>query len=278
MNPQDTGRFQQVESQYFILRGKLDTGHITRAQFDSELQSLTIADAQGRFWAINPDSGRWHRYDGQAWQPADPYMAAPPPPMASAMPPPMTAAPARTAPPVAPPQAQTQAPAPASSQGGGCGGCLKPLACGCLVLVLLLVAGGGGLYWGITSGALTLPGIMTLLGMGPARIEVNNFRDDRINVLIQPMDNRTDDTSLLDTTLKLSSFDVKSYRTTQTGRFRVMFLAASNGASLGVCNLTMRNNDQYQFVALPDRLVVNRVNSPPATGRDLLVATSALCR
>ena len=41
-------QFRQAEDQYFLLKGQLETGRITREQFDAALKELMIQDAQGR--------------------------------------------------------------------------------------------------------------------------------------------------------------------------------------------------------------------------------------
>ncbi len=52
-------RFQQAEDRYFLLKGQRATGRITREQFNAALKELMIQDAQGRWWMIGVDSGKW---------------------------------------------------------------------------------------------------------------------------------------------------------------------------------------------------------------------------
>lgn len=87
-------RFQQVEREYFRLKGQLAAGQITHEQFEAALRPLMFQDAQGRYWMIGVDSGKWHLYDGQQWQQTNPPTAsavtasrpAPPPPTVASTP------------------------------------------------------------------------------------------------------------------------------------------------------------------------------------------------
>ncbi len=65
-------RFRKVEDQYFLLRGKLDAGRLTGEQFADALKKLMLQDAQGRYWTIGADSGKWYVHDGQSWSPWNP--------------------------------------------------------------------------------------------------------------------------------------------------------------------------------------------------------------
>lgn len=259
--PETDARFRATEEAYFALRGKLGTGHITRAQFEAQLQALVIQDAQGRYWTLGADSAKWNMYDGTRWVEASSPASAPPAGIPPSLP--------ETAPAVAPPRA---APAQPAQSGGGCG---RLIGCGCLALVLLVLVCGIGGYWAVQSGALTPANLLNLVGLGPADIEVDNFRDDRIGVRVTQTDSGKDPVPLGD--FVLSAFDVQAFRIPQPGKVRVEFVTASR-ASIAVCNLSVRSGDRYQFVALPDKIVVNRVNSPPTVGRDLILATSSLCR
>jgi hypothetical protein len=58
----------------------------------------------------------------------------------------------------------------------------------------------------------------------------------------------------------------------------VDFGTTSGASDLGTCTLNLASGDSYQFVTLPDKIVVNHVNQPAKTGPDFIVSTSALCR
>lgn len=295
MNP-DSSPFRQAEERYFNLRGQLDTGRITRAQFDEALAQLMLRDPQGRYWALGADSGRWNVFQSGAWVEAMPDMgasppppglppslpgahAAPPPaPIYSAPPPspvfaPPAQAPVYTAAPTSPARAEPP-PAPMKS-GGGCG-CGRTLGCGCLLLVLLLVVCGVGGYWAYTNHIVTQATLLNLAGLGPARIEIDNFRDDGINVSFSQLD-ANKDSSPIQGALQLNAFDVKAFHTPNAAKFRIDFVSSSR-ANLGTCTLSVRSGDDIQFVTLPDKIIINNVNNPPKTGTDLVVQSSTLCR
>ena len=71
-------QFTKVEAEYFRLRGKLAAGRITREQFDAALKQLMFQDAQGRWWWLGTDSGKWFVHDGQAWVEQEPYTVSKP--------------------------------------------------------------------------------------------------------------------------------------------------------------------------------------------------------
>jgi len=144
-----------------------------------------------------------------------------------------------------------------------------------LLLVLLLTCGAGG-YWAYTNHLVTAATFLNLAGLGPARIEVDNFRDDGINVSFSQLD-ATKDSTPIEGALQLNAFDVKTFHTPNAAKFRIDFVSATR-ANLGTCTLSVRSGDQFQFVALPDKIVVNNVNNPPKTGTDLIVQSSTLCR
>lgn len=169
--------------------------------------------------------------------------------------------------------ALARAPANAPS-GGGLG---RFLIAGCIVLFVLcgVVAVGG--FLAVRSGAITQRSLLNLVGLGPAQIEVDNFRDDAIQVTIQQTD-AAQDSSAAQGSLRLNAFDVKSFTAPNGGKYRVTFAATLGNAVLGTCALTLRGGDHYQFVALPERIAVNRNDAAPARGADFIIQTSALCR
>ncbi len=273
-------RFRQVEDEYYKLRGQLAAKRINRQQFEAALQSLVFQDAQGRHWMIGMDSGKWNVYNGQQWVQADPYAGAASP----GVPPPNVAVPPGGSPPpaawgqssqvnvyVAPPAASHPAP---KQSGGGCG---KLLACGCLLPILLVIVAVAGGYLAVQSGALNKDKLLGLMGRGPADIRVDNFRDDAIYVNITQLDVAKDSTPE-QTTLALNSFDILAHRVQNPGRFRVDFGTTRGSANLGVCTLTVKPGDRYEFVPLPNKIIVNRANNPSSAGADYVITTSALCR
>ncbi len=253
-------RFQKVENEYFALRGKLETGRITRAEFEAALRTLVFQDAQGRYWTLGPNDGKWLTYDGKQWVAGQPTASAAPP-----LPAPVVATPV---------QARPIAPAPQPSSGGGCG---RACLVGCVVFVLLCIVAGGAGFWAYQTKAITLNTALNLVGLGPAKIEVVNFRDDKIDVSIRQTNVATNSVSIQGD-LRLNAFDIKSFRADTAGTYRVSFVVSGKGTPLGTCTLNARSGDEFQFVALPERIVVNRVNNPPKSGNDFVIETSALCR
>ncbi len=265
-------KFRSVEEKYFMLRGKFEAGRISRAEFETALKDLIFQDAQGRYWMLGVDTGKWHTHDGAAWVEKDPEATtANAPPSRPTSLPEMGGA-RRPRPSVPPPPAQT---AP-TKKGGGCG---RNLLLGCLGLVVLIVVIAVGLFLGVRSGAITQGGVLNIVGLGPADIEVDNFRDDAISVNIVRIE--TVGASAPTPTpfgLRLNAFDVKTHRVQNPGKYRVEFRAVRGNADLGSCTLTVRGGDDWQFVALPERIAVNRANSPSSQGADFVIQTSSLCR
>lgn len=72
-------KFQKAEQEYFNLRSKLETGHITRDQFDTALREQMVQDEQGRYWILGIDSGKWYVHDGNDWVQSEPPREGNPP-------------------------------------------------------------------------------------------------------------------------------------------------------------------------------------------------------
>jgi hypothetical protein len=65
-------QIQKLEDQYLVLKGQLAAGRITRDQFDASVKDLMVQDAQGRYWMLGPDTGKWYTHDGKNWVEAQP--------------------------------------------------------------------------------------------------------------------------------------------------------------------------------------------------------------
>lgn len=277
-------QFRKAEEQYFILRGKLETGRIARAEFESALKDLMAQDARGRYWVLGAESGKWHVHENGQWLEGDPSTGAliastapPAPPTtlpeqrgAPSPPPVPRGEPARPISPP-PPLPVSSAPAPVKKNGG----CLI----GCLLMAFLVIAIAVAGFFAAQSGILTQAKVLNLVGLGPAHIEIDNFRDDAIQVNIvraEPVGSGTPTPTPFN--LRLNAFDVKTHPAPNPGKYRVEFRATRGNTDLGSCTLTVRGGDQWQFVVLPERIAVNRVNNPSTVGRDFVIQTSALCR
>jgi hypothetical protein len=152
----------------------------------------------------------------------------------------------------------------------------RMLFMGCLWMILISVALAVAAVVAYRNGVITKAMLLDVAGLGPAYIEIDNFRDDAIQVSIVGLAG-SKDSKPAPTVVTITPFNVSTYRAAGRGRYRVDFRVA-NAGTLGTCALAAGSGDQYQFVALPDHLVVNRVNRPPSVGSDLVVPTSRLCR
>jgi hypothetical protein len=63
----DTATFKRAEDEFFKLKGQVGAGRITQAQFEEQLRALVVQDAQGRYWMLGADSGKWYVHDGTQW-------------------------------------------------------------------------------------------------------------------------------------------------------------------------------------------------------------------
>lgn len=165
----------------------------------------------------------------------------------------------------------------------GRGGCWLWLLGGCVVLVVGCVVLAGGAFLLYRSGLVTQNTLLKLVGMAPATVEVDNFRDNIIQVSIVQLDvppsSNSNSTPYPDVwQFVMNAFDVHITKISTHGRYRVDFGSTAGASDLGTCTLHLGSADAYQFVTLPDKIVVNHVNRPANTGPDFIVATSALCR
>jgi FHA domain-containing protein len=166
-------------------------------------------------------------------------------------------------------------------------GCWLWLLGGCLVLLLGCVVVAGGGFIAYQSGLITTTTFLNIAGLGPADMEFDNFRDDPIHMTIVSLDVTPSpsaepgsfDIDANASHLEVGSFDIYNWHVPQPGHYRVDFSqTAGGGDELGTCTLNLKSGDQYQFVALPERIVVNRANQPSNSGPDFVVETSSLCR
>ncbi|MEP7355690.1 MAG: FHA domain-containing protein, partial [Anaerolineales bacterium] len=165
-------------------------------------------------------------------------------------------------------------------------GCWFWLVGGCVVLIFgcLIVAGGG--FFAYRSGLITQNTLLNVVGLGPADMEFDNFRDEPIHMTIVSLDATPSpsaepgsfDINANASGLEVDSFDIYNWHVPQPGHYRVDFSLSSGGDELGTCTINLKSGDQYQFVALPERIAINRVNRPSSTGPDFVVETSSFCR
>ncbi len=147
--------------------------------------------------------------------------------------------------------------------------------------MLVLLVGVGG-FLAIQSGMISTTTLLNMAGLGPAHIEIDNFRDDAIVVNFQsisatPTSTTSSSISWFNDQITLNPFDVRVRQVGSAGKYKLDF-QTKDGKAFGSCTLNVRGGDSYQFVALPGRVVVNRANAPAQRGSDFVVETSSLCR
>jgi hypothetical protein len=64
--------FQQVEQEFFRLRGQFAVGRITPEEYDEALRHLQVRDAEGRVWMLGANSGRWYYSTSPQWVESEP--------------------------------------------------------------------------------------------------------------------------------------------------------------------------------------------------------------
>ena len=64
--------FEGVQAAFDDLKKRLQKGEISRQSFIEEIKKLRLKDAQGRFWTIGLQTGKWYYFDDKDWVQADP--------------------------------------------------------------------------------------------------------------------------------------------------------------------------------------------------------------
>jgi hypothetical protein len=64
--------FGETEAAFLALRRKFRSNEISRREFIDQLKTLRLRDAQGRFWMIGAQSGKWYFFDGREWVQSSP--------------------------------------------------------------------------------------------------------------------------------------------------------------------------------------------------------------
>ena len=70
---------EEMERQFFELKGKLDVGVVTEEEFKVQVQKFRFQDKQGKWWMVGAQSGKWYAYDGARWIPGQPPTDVPSP-------------------------------------------------------------------------------------------------------------------------------------------------------------------------------------------------------
>jgi len=134
----------------------------------------------------------------------------------------------------------TPPPAGPKKTGRGCG---PWLLVGCLVLGLggVVLAVGGCLAY--QSGLLTVDSALNLIGLGPGDVEVDNFRDEAIQVAILQLA-APPDSLPMEVSLEINPFDIRTHCLQNPGRFRIDF--STGAVDLGTCTLNLKSGDEFQ--------------------------------
>lgn len=148
---------------------------------------------------------------------------------------------------------------------------LKVFALILLGLVALLVV----LVLALASGAIRLNDLLTLAGMGPGEIYVQNLRDDAVTVSVQRLD--ADDSVVSTYDDVIDAADVRTYPNRDHGSWDVRFIGA-DGTNLGTCHLRVSGNGRYTFMVLPQIVVVGHEGQQPSSGDDFVLQSSPVCR
>lgn len=163
----------------------------------------------------------------------------------------------------------------------GCFGCLLR---GCLVLVVLVIAMSVGGYFAIQNGLITPNMVLNLIGIGPATVQIDNFRDDKvtvellqtgsdvINVGAQP----SETPEPFEITKEIGALDITSLDVPEAGRYRLTITAA--GKAVATCTMPVKSGDRIQIVLLPKTSLITRNDDTPSTGSELVLGQSSLCR
>jgi len=59
--------FEEAAQRYAVLRQQRDLGQLPDYQFRQMVSQLTVTDAQGAYWQLEPDTSQWMTYNGAAW-------------------------------------------------------------------------------------------------------------------------------------------------------------------------------------------------------------------
>jgi hypothetical protein len=170
----------------------------------------------------------------------------------------------------------------AKKMGFGCS--MWPLA---VYLVLFMACLGlfAGVYYLYKAPRAIQQQALTLIGQGPATIEIENLGDTTVYIMVTSnLDRTSTDASPLDIMWEMSSFGANSKNDQNAGAYRIDFGTKSGGIDLGTCTFNIKSGEVYHFVVIPNNILIDRTEYPsifkrnPSTMGEFLVATSTLCK
>jgi hypothetical protein len=138
-----------------------------------------------------------------------------------------------------------------------------------LGLVLVVVIGGAVAMF---MGVFTPNQLLNLVGQGPAYVEVDNMRDRSITADLVVVGGDGETTRSAD----LESFDLRTLTAGGPGLYRLT-VSDSSGDSIARCTMEIGGGNQWQFVVLPETVLVVLNEQTPSRSEDLFVETSRLC-
>ena len=147
---------------------------------------------------------------------------------------------------------------------------------GCLITLFVLVGiiavvGGGG-YWAVSSGRMSLVQLQNRIE-GVGSISIYNLSDDLVRVRVSNLD----DPDEIGQSESIESFDISAFGSLPTGRNLVDFEASDQRGNAS-CSILLDRGDSYVFVVVPEGIAVTSDGVDQETADDLDIATSEVCR
>jgi hypothetical protein len=139
-----------------------------------------------------------------------------------------------------------------------------------LLLVVAIIAGGAYAY---QTRAITPRLVLEAVGFGAAEVGLVNLRDDAVRVDLATGDGE----DVVPASFSLGPLEIRAHRAPRPTSLRIA-LTAEDGTDLGTCALDLRSGERVEVVLLPDETLIRRHETVPASGRDLLLSQSSLCR
>jgi len=171
---------------------------------------------------------------------------------------------------------------PVKKKGWGCA--MWPLA---VYIVLFVACLGvfGGVYYIYKAPKATQQKALTLIGQGPATIEIENLADVTVHVFATiNLERISGDDTPPDFSWDMSSFDTEEKTDQAAGPIRLDFGTKAGDTDLGTCIFNLKSGEEYHFVVIPGYIFVDRTEYPPILDRkpksvdEMVVATSSLCK
>jgi hypothetical protein len=126
--------------------------------------------------------------------------------------------------------------------------------------------------------------VLNYFGKGPASIQVNNLNDTTVYMFATTsLDTSAADENAVGINTEVSSFGIVDQYELDSGAYRFDFGSQAGGMDLGTCIFNIKGGEVYNFVVIPDHIIVDRTEYPESSDRDptsvteFEVATSSLC-